>query len=67
FFDAANEPRHWANLVGHEDFSPEAVTREHVAELITFVDQILELIYEMPARLEKARKAREQVEKPNKG
>ena len=62
-FDTANEPRLWGHVVAHNDFAPEAVTRGHVAELLTFVDRVLELIYKMPARLQRAKKAREEVER----
>ena len=62
FFDAANEPRHWGNVIGHDDFDYEGVTREQVGELIAFMDIVLDMVYLIPARLVRTLAARQNIE-----
>ena len=57
-FDTANEPRLWGHVVAHDDFDPEAVTDEHVRDLLDFTDILLEMLYVAPARLERAKESR---------
>lgn len=53
FFDAANEPRHWGNVIAHEDFDHANLTGEHVEQLLVFFDLILDMVYETPAKLQR--------------
>ena len=61
-FDTANEPRLWGHVVAHKDFDPDIVTDENVHDLLDFTDVLLDMLYVTPERLERAKKAREEVE-----
>jgi len=60
-FDAANEPRLWANATAHDDFDPTEITAEHVGDLLGFLDQVLDMVYLMPKRLDRAAEARKGI------
>ena len=47
----ANELRLWANVVGHEDMSPDAPSLEDVEQLLSYVDMLFDAVYVQPARL----------------
>ena len=64
-FDTANEPRLWGHVMAHDDFDPDAIKEEHVAELVTFVDMLLDLLYVVPERLRRARETRKAIEPPS--
>jgi hypothetical protein len=56
--DQANEVRLWANVVGHEDFDPAAVTTDLCEELVAYVESLVDAVYVRPARLAKHRQKR---------
>lgn len=62
YFDTVNEPRLWGHLIAHADFDYLGVKSEHVEELITFTDIILDIVYEMPARLARSHADRQRIE-----
>ena len=47
----ANELRLWANVMGHEDVSPDVPSTEDVEQLLRNVDMLLDAVYVQPARL----------------
>ena len=61
-FDTANEPRLWGHVVAHDDFDPDSITDEQVSDLISFLDLFLDMLYMTPAKLERARNSRKEIE-----
>ena len=61
-YGQADEVRLWANMVGHDDFDEEGVTREAVSELVAYIEALLNAIYVEPARLASLKAARAQAE-----
>ena len=57
----ANEVRLWANIVGHEDYSPDTISAESCEELVEYVDSLLDAVYVQPARLASHQARRKQA------
>lgn len=56
--EQAHEIRHFGNGMAHGDFT-DPVSREEAAEIVELMCEVLEEVYEAPARLAKVRAARE--------
>lgn len=56
--DAAHEIRYLGNEVAHGDFTA-PVTKEEAVETLRLMDDLLKEVFQMPARVERRRKARE--------
>ena len=61
-YEQANEVRLWANVVGHEDFDPDALTTDLCEELVDYVESLLDSAYVQPARLAEHRRKRAEAE-----
>jgi len=64
--EQADEVRLWANVVGHEDFSEEALTPEACQELVDYMSSLLHALYVQPARLARHREQRKQAKSRGK-
>lgn len=56
--EAAHEVRLIANEIAHGDIASQSVSREEAAQVIDFMDEILEEVYQSPARVAKFRASR---------
>jgi len=56
--EQAHEIRHFGNDMAHGDFA-EPVTEEEATEIIALMDEVLNEVYQSPARLARVREARE--------
>ena len=55
--DQAHEVRHFGNGMAHGDFT-DPVTQEEAAEVVELMSEILDEVFQSPARLERVREAR---------
>ena len=60
-FQQADEVRLWANVIGHEDYDAEVLTRELSDELVTYIESLLDAVYVQPAKLARHRELRKQA------
>lgn len=65
-FERANELRHWANMAGHEDIPPDTISEQDCAELLTYMESLLEELYVRPAKLKQLTNKRKKVSKGTK-
>lgn len=56
--DQAHEVRHFGNGMAHGDFT-EPVSKEDAEEIIALMSEVLDEVYQSPARLERVKQARE--------
>lgn len=56
--DQAHQVRHFGNGMAHGDFT-KPVTKEDAEEIITLMSEVLDEVYQSPARLERVKAARE--------
>lgn len=56
--EQAHEVRHFGNGMAHGDFT-EPVTKEDAEEIIALMSEILDEVYQSPARLDRVKEARE--------
>lgn len=63
--DAAHEIRYLGNDVAHGDFT-DPVTKEEAEETLGLMDDLLEEVFQMPARVERRRAARESKKEADK-
>lgn len=56
--EQAHEVRHFGNGMAHGDFT-EPVTKEDAEEIITLMSEVLDEVYQSPARLDRVKEARE--------
>ena len=61
-FDAANEPRKWGDVTAHVNYDPLDITIEDVAELVEYLDLVLEMVYLLPAKFDRSKLRRKAVE-----
>lgn len=62
--EQAHEIRHFGNDMAHGDFA-DPTTEEEATEIIELMAEVLQEVYQSPARLAKLREAREAKKKPN--
>ena len=66
-YQQSDEVRLWANVVGHEDFDPDALTPTACEGLVAYIEDLLDAVYVQPTRLTELRKLREQAKKGDEG
>lgn len=47
----ADQVRLWANVIGHEDVLPEAITKEDSEQILAYLEALLDAVYVQPKRL----------------
>jgi hypothetical protein len=60
-YGQADEIRLWGNVIGHEDVPADTPKAQDVEQLLAYLDEVLEMLYVQPARLQELREKRSKL------